>query len=104
MEGRCQCLALAHQHGIFAFGCDYFYSRTRAFNFGSANEDHLNRLIEKAPLADGAVDLPAIGIATYGNVERAQASLLWVLDFGREQDASGAGSEGRLQAHKIFQF
>src|ERR1700747_3153535 len=102
MEGRCQGLALAHQHGVLAFGCDYLHPRTGAFNFGSANEDHLYWLIEKATLTDGAVDLPAIGIATYGDVEPPQASLLWVLNLGREQDASGAGPEGWFQADKVL--
>src|ERR1700681_4458942 len=102
MEGRCQRVSLAHQDRVFAFGCDDFDSFTRAFDLGSADEDHLDRFIQKLSLANGAVDLASVSVAAHGDVESAESGLLWILYIGCQQDATRAGTEARFRPDEIF--
>src|SRR5271167_593178 len=106
MESCGQRLALAHQHRVFGFalGCDHFHALPDAFNFGSADEDHFKGLVKESSFPDRAVNLPSIGIAAHSDVERAQASLLWILYIACQQDASRAGAEGRLHPHEILKL
>lgn len=84
--------------------CDDFNPGAKALDFGSTNEDHLNRLTAQLAFTDGAVNLPAIGVPADTNVERAEASLSGILDFLSEKNCSGAGAEGRFCADERFQF
>ncbi len=52
---------------------------------------------------DGTVDLASVGIAFHRRVEHGKALLRWIADFFCQQNASGAGSEGRLRFHKGLQ-
>src|SRR6266404_5618111 len=106
MERRCHGLALAHQHRHFvaAFRRDHFHALAYAFNLRSADEYHFDGLAKKSAFADGAIDLASVSITAHCDVERAQARLLRILDFGGQQDASRAGSKRRLRAHEILQL
>ena len=95
--------SLAHGYGIVALGGDYFYAFADVFDFGGADEDHFyGRSAEKA-FADGAVNLASVGVAADADVEGAQARLLGILDFGREKNRAGAGSESRLGVNEVLE-
>src|SRR6266478_2822094 len=104
MERRGHGLALAHQYGIFAFGRDHFHALAHAFNLRSADEYHFDGIAKKSAFADGAVDLASVSITAHGDVERAEASLLRILDVGGQQDASRACTKGRLRTDEILQL
>src|ERR1017187_3831356 len=104
MESRRQRLALAHQHRVLAFRRDHVHAVAYAFDLRSADEYHLDRLIEKSAFADRAVDLAPVGITAYRDVERAQASLFRILDRCRQQDASRARAKGWLRADELLQL
>src|ERR1017187_5084716 len=106
MERRRQRLATAHQHrnSVLAFGRDHFHAFAHAFDLRSADEYHFDGTVKKSAFADGAVDLPSVSIAAHGDVERAQAGLLWILYFCRQQDASRTRAKRRLREHEIFQL
>src|SRR5208282_1013831 len=89
---------------IFTFRRDHFDAFANAFDFRSADEDHFDGTVKKSAFADGAVDLPSVSIAAHGDVERAQAGLLWILYFCRQQDASRARAKRRLRSHEIPQL
>ena len=108
MERRGQRVALAHQHRdhilTAALGCDHFHIFAGAFDLGSTNKNHFDRLAEKTAFANRAVDLTSVSIAAHGDVECAEARLLGIFDFGRQQDASRAGAKRGLHAHEIFEL
>src|SRR5215469_5969059 len=89
MEGSGHGLSLSNCHG------------TVAFDFRGANEDHLNRRGAQPAFADGAIKLAAIGVPADRDVKRAESRLLRVFHFAGQQDGSGAGAEGGLQAHEL---
>jgi hypothetical protein len=71
MECRGHHSSLTDGYWIAALGRDYFDSGTDAFYLGSANENHLERIISESAFADGTVDLAAVGVAADADVERA---------------------------------
>src|SRR5271154_1573302 len=79
MEGCGHNSSLPDGDWVGAFGCDHFHSGADPFDFGGANENHLDRLFAESAFADGTVNLAAVGIAADGNVDRAQSGLPWVL-------------------------
>jgi len=96
---------------VGAFGCDHFNACAYALDLGGADEDHfevgtflIKRALQELASANRTVDLASVGIAADADIDRAQASLLRVLHFGSQQDCSGAGAEGRLEAHELFQL
>src|SRR5208282_4197559 len=89
---------------VLAFGRDHFDAFAHAFDLRSADEHHFDGTVKKSALADGAVDLPSVSIAAYGDVERAEAGLFGILYFCRQQDASRARAKRRLHSHEIPQL
>ena len=89
---------------IFAFGCNDLDARTNVGNLGGADEDHFERSDSEFAFADGAIELASVGVAADADVDGAEAGLLGVFDFGRQQDCAGAGAEGGLQAHELLQL
>src|SRR2546421_95578 len=67
--------------GIAALGGHYFDLRSNALNFRRANKNHLQRRISQFAVANGTVDLAAIGVASDADVESAQPRLLRILHF-----------------------
>src|SRR5579863_452901 len=59
---------------------------------------------DKLALANGAVDLASVGIAADADVERAEARLLRILHFCREQNRACTRAESRLGFHELLQF
>jgi hypothetical protein len=104
VEGGGHGSSLLNSYGIVAFGGDYFYTVADMFDFGCADEDHLDGRIAKQTFADGAVDLAAIGVAADADVEGAEAGLLRILDFGCQKNRTGARSESWLRVDEIFQL
>src|SRR5580658_2655225 len=104
MERRCHNFSRPHGDWVLAFGGNYFNFATDAFNFWRADENHFRRLVQKFTLANGALHLPAVSIASNGNVENAQAALLRVLDFLGQKNRACAGAECGLHAHELLQL
>ena len=98
--------------GVGAFGGEDFDAFADALDFGGADEDHFERracrfageVSEEFTFADGAVDLASVGITANADVERPEAGLRGIFDFGGEQDRPGAGAEGGLEADELFEL
>src|ERR1700730_10483679 len=90
VEGGGHRSSLPDCYRVFAFRRDNLYPSAYSFDPGRADEDHferraglgIERTLQKLPFADRAVELASVGIAADPNVDRAQAGLLRVLDFG----------------------
>src|ERR1700733_8684750 len=98
VEGRGHRLSLLHDDRIFPLCGEDFHVWTDALDLRSANKDHLDGNISQHTLPDRAVELASVGVAANADVERAESCLLWVLDFIRQQNRSGAGTKRRLRA------
>src|SRR6266481_2960714 len=95
-------LSLPHYDWIVSLGRHHFYSRAQAFDFGGADEDHLDGRSAEQTFADGTVNLATVGVAADCDVNCAQAGLGWILDFFGEEDCARARAEARLAVHKFF--
>jgi len=104
MEGGSHGFVLAYCDRVVPFRGQDLYARPQGLYFGSANEDHLQRRSAKRPLADGAIDLPAVGVAADADIECAQSGLVGIGDFFGEHDRARAGAEGGLQANELLQL
>src|SRR5215475_8687345 len=62
MEGGGHGFTLANQNRVVSFGGQYFDRGPQTVDLGSANKDHLDRVAAKQTLANGAVDLTAVGV------------------------------------------
>src|SRR6202041_14228 len=58
----------------------------------------------QSTFADGAVDLASVGVAADTNIECAQAGLLRIFYFGREENRAGAGAERGLDVNKFLEL
>ena len=98
--------SLPHGDGIFviAFSSKNFDAGSDAGNLWSTDEDHLDRSVSEFSLADGAVNLAAVGVAADADIERTESGLLRVFHFGRQQDGSGTGAECRVQVDKQLEL
>jgi len=70
MEGRGHNCSLPDGDWIVAFRGDDFDPWADAFDFGGANEDHLERIFTESAFADGTVDLATVGVAADADIER----------------------------------
>src|SRR2546427_11633199 len=106
MEGCGHDFSLAHGDGIliFALGGDDFYVLPDAFNFRCANENHLGGRTGEGAFTNGAVDLSSIGVAANADVQGAEPGLPGIFYFTGQQDGAGAGAEGWLHAHELFEL
>jgi hypothetical protein len=104
VEGRGHDFSLADSDRIITLGGDDFHVLPNALDFWRADEDHFGRAPSEDALADGAIDLASVGVAADGDVERAQAVLLGIVDFVGQENRTGASTERRLPAHELFQF
>lgn len=104
--------SLPDGHGVGAFGGENFDAFTDVRDFRSTDEDHFQRrlgklaveIAKKFPLADGAVELPSIGIATDADVEGAETSLRGILHFFGQKDCAGAGTESGLKPDEMLEL
>src|ERR1700761_168319 len=104
MEGGSQQSALPHQHWKTVPLRHYFDSIAHTGNAWGTDVHHLQGTTGQAGFAgsDGAIDLPAVGVPLHADVHDREA-LLWRRgDFASQQDAAGAGAEGRLFGHKTL--
>src|SRR5438552_7917987 len=106
MEGCGHDLSLAHGDGIFIFalGGDDFYVLPYALDFWCADENHLGGRTGEDAFADGAVALSSIGVAANADVRGAESGLPGIFYFTGQQDGAGAGAEGWLHAHELFEL
>src|SRR5205807_7039371 len=105
MEGCGHDFSLAHGDGILiALGREDFYSFSDAFNFRCANENHLGGRTGEGAFTNGAVDLSSIGVAANADVQGAESGLPGIFYFTGQQDGAGAGAEGWLHAHELFEL
>src|SRR5437899_11993488 len=106
MEGCGHDFSLAHGDGIliFALGREDFYSFSDAFNFRCANENHLGGRTGEGAFTNGAVDLSSIGVAANADVQGAESGLPGSFYFTGQADGAGAGAEGWLHAHELFEL
>lgn len=112
MKGRSHRSSLPDDDGVVALFPQHFHTLANVRNLRGADEDHLDGRLalsvrsgtKQLALTDGAVDLPAVGIAADANVERSETGLRGILNFRGEQDRASAGSERWLQAYELPQF
>ena len=85
--------SLPYGDRVGTFGGYHFNACAYAFNFGGADEDHLQRravrlivksVLEKFAFADGAVNLASVGIAADADVDRAEPFLCRIFNLGGE--------------------
>src|SRR3984885_5385484 len=110
VEGGGHDSSLADRYRIFAFGGEDFHVGAEAFNFWGTDEDHFERRgsepFESAyqfAFTDRAVELAPVGITADADVDGAEAGLLWIFNFRRQQDCARAGAEGWLHSNKLFE-
>ena len=96
VEGGGHGFPLANGYGVVPFCREDFDAFADVLDFGSADEYHFDGRGAEEAFADGAVDLASVSVAADADVECAEAFLLWVLDFGGEEDGPGACAEGGL--------
>src|ERR1051326_3811856 len=106
MKGSSNDLALAYQHGVAIGRRQYFHAFSGAHDLRCADKYHLQRFVSQfgLGLADGAVNLPAISIATDTNVHGFQGLLRRVLDMAGQQYGASAGAESRFGGNEITQL
>ncbi len=87
-----------------AFG-EHFYFGAGFDDARGADVDHFERSAFelRRSLDDGAVELAAVGVAFYSRIEDGEAFLRGVAHLFCQQDASGAGAEGRLLADEALE-
>src|SRR5271167_1033746 len=83
--------------GIF---CENFNSLPDGFDYGRADEDHLDRFLAQLGFAhvNVAGKLAAVAVAQDADVEQAERGLRWAVHLAREQDRAGASAEKRAAA------
>jgi hypothetical protein len=96
--------SLSDNNRIGAFGGEDFYAFSDVFDLRGAYEDHFQGGDSEQSFADRAVDLASVGVAPDPNVESSESFLLWILYLGGEQDCSGTGSKGRLDANELLEL
>ncbi len=98
-------MLLANQDGEAVALGQYFDIGTCFYNAGGANEDHFQRTAFKLcfGVENGAVNLASVRIALYRHVEHGKAFLRRIQHLFCQQNAAGAGTEGRLLLHKRLQ-
>src|ERR1700723_3067851 len=112
MEGCSHCSSLPDRDWVGTFSGYDFDGRADAFDFRGADENHLQwgrcefvvKRAEKFAFADGFIELASVGVAADGDVDCAEARLLWIFDFRGQQDRAGAGAEGWLHADELLQL
>ncbi len=112
VEGGGHDSSLPDSYGIIAIGGEDFHAGTDTFNLWGADEDHFERRgsglavesAQKFTFTNGAIELAAVGVAADADIDGAEAGLLGIFDFCRQQDCAGAGAEGGLHAHELFQL
>jgi len=110
--------SLLYHDGIAAFGGQDFNAFSDVDDLGGADENHFERRFAESSLmritgpiageelafANGAVDLAPVGVAADADVERADASLGRVFNFGGKKNCAGAGTEGGLHFDELFEL
>ena len=94
-------LTLAYCDRIISFGGDHFHPRSQALDFGSADEDHLERSIAELAGTNRAVDLAAVGIAADPDVKRPEPRLVGIDDFFGQHNRARTGAESWLHADEL---
>lgn len=88
-------MTFAYEDRVVGAGSECFDGRSGLRDAWSADEYHLERAPGKCGFAveDGGVDLTTVGVALYGDVERAEGFLGRVCHISGEQDDACAGPE-----------
>ena len=105
MECGCKNMLLADENReALALGED-FDTFACLHDAWGADVDHLQWAAFQLRFSfdDGAVDLASVGIAFHGRVEHGKALLCGIANLFCQQNASGAGAEGRLRFHEGLQ-
>ena len=105
MKGGRQYFALPDQDGKTV---PFRHDLDAGANTGNARRtdvDHLERPSGQFGLArlDGAVDLPAIGIAFHADIHHGKTLLGRMGDVAGQENTAGAGAEGRLLLNETLQ-
>ena len=81
------------------------YSFAGLHDAWGADVDHFQRSARELRLCldNGAVDLASVGVTFHGGVQNSEAFLRWIEYLFCQQDASGAGAEGRLYFYEGLQ-
>src|SRR5712672_1047146 len=88
-------MGLLHQGRLASKFGEYINARANAFKDWPTNEDHFQWVFfQGGGSADNiAVNLPAVPVAQHGHVQQAQRLLMWIFDFGGEQNRASARAE-----------
>src|SRR5437763_569345 len=102
MECRGHGPSLPDRHRVGAFGSQDFDTFPDMGDLRSADKDHFKRRVlqsafdiaHELPFANGAIDLPTVGVAANTYVESIEPGLRRIFDFVRKKDSSRACAEG----------
>lgn len=105
MKRRRKDVTLLDEHRRTVAGSQHRHRVPDPGNPRRADEDHLERRPgqRRRRRENGRVDLPAIGVAFNRNIERMERGLRRIQHRVGQQDAAGAGAEGRLTANEEVQ-
>lgn len=104
VKGCREGIALPDQNRVVPFPGHNLDPGPQMYHLGGANEDHLDLASLHLALPDGALQLPSVSVAAYADVKRTEAGLRRILHFARQQDAAGAGPEGRSRHYEFAQL
>ena len=96
VKGGGEQMALTDEDGEAVAGGEGFDVRAGSGDAGGTDEDHLEWAAGKfgGGGEDGGVDLAAVGVALYGDVEGGEGGLGGFLDVFGEENGAGTGAEG----------
>jgi hypothetical protein len=104
MEGGGHGFALADDDRVLPFCGEDFDLRSEALDFWSADENHFKGRSSEEAFANRALELTSIGVAANVDIERAEAGLVWILNFFRQENGAGTGAEGRFDSDEFFEL
>jgi hypothetical protein len=104
MERSCHHSSLPHGDRIVAFGRDDFDPWPDALDLRRADEHHFDGRPAEAAFTDGAVHLPAVGVAADADVESAQPCLFGIVHLVSQKNRTGTSAKRWPGAHKLLQL
>src|SRR5215831_10672366 len=104
MERCGHSFALAHNNRIAACGAQHLDLRSQARELGRSNENHLDGSTAEHSLANRAIDLPTVGVATNTDVKSSEAALVRIFHFFCQKNCARARAKRRFHANEIPQL
>jgi hypothetical protein len=104
MERGCEEIVFFNEDGFAGVFGEDFDRISGAIDDGTANENHFERFGFDFARAEENVagELTAVGVAENGHVHEAERGLRGILDFGGEENCSGASAENCVAVGSEF--